>query len=480
MQWESDSPAPGSFDDLARRIDEQLQRPAHLDKTGDASACTILNALWDELDAAPATASDRQAEARDLAVQIARQLAGCPDSTPDSPLGARIVATLLDAIPDVNDAADHESEPLPPASWESGLNPGWAVTAATCGAQGLVRLLGREPWQSLHGQQLREKITPLLGHRDPAFRLIAIDALPAILGINESLISDLERRLATETDPNVATRLTEMLSHLLHRYPERVDNVLEHLASHPAWKALSASPEGDHDIGAADQGSIAIQTLAILAAVHDTPYARRVLATWLTAPATHPGRATGALHCLNDLLSPAEPTLQPAQERIFKLIRTGTQTAPPSADFADHLARQLYFASGAFDDSQPTQTPKPRGDLQRFTDLALPVLDALSAVHEPRVTLHIVQTADHIGPAAPKQTLMIAVNAIISDQAYWREPLGIDAALKLVRHFAARHRDILLGDSDATGAVRQLLESFIRLGWEQAITLAEELDELFS
>ena len=29
-------------------------------------------------------------------------------------------------------------------------------------------------------------------------------------------------------------------------------------------------------------------------------------------------------------------------------------------------------------------------------------------------------------------------------------------------------------------ALRQLLESFIRLGWHQAIELAEELDELFS
>ena len=75
---------------------------------------------------------------------------------------------------------------------------------------------------------------------------------------------------------------------------------------------------------------------------------------------------------------------------------------------------------------------------------------------------------------------MIAVNAVISDQPFWREPLAVDAALKLIRHFAARHRDILLGDSEATRAVRQLLESFVRLGWEQAITLAEELDELFS
>ena len=353
MQWETESPEPGSLDDLARRIDEQLQRPAHLEKAGDPAACTTLITLWDELDTATAVASDRQAEARDLAAQIASRLAGCPDSTPDSPLAARIVAALLDAVPDINDAADHETEPLPPASWESTLTPSWAITAATSAAQGLVRLLGRQPWQSVHGQQIRDKITPLLDHRDPAFSPDYRRRTTRILGINEFLITDLERRLTTETDRHVATRLMHMLSQLLHRYPEPVDSVLERLASHPAWKSLSASPDGDQDIGPADQGSIAIQALAILGAVHNTPYADRILAIWLTAPATHPGRATGALHCLSDLLNPVDPKLLPAQERLFKLIRAGMQTTPQSADFSDHLARQLYFASGAFDDNHP-------------------------------------------------------------------------------------------------------------------------------
>ena len=110
----------------------------------------------------------------------------------------------------------------------------------------------------------------------------------------------------------------------------------------------------------------------------------------------------------------------------------------------------------------------------------MPLLEGLSEIHVPRVTQHIVQTIDHITSASPKQALLIAVNAVVGDQAYWREPVGADAVLGFVRRFAAENRAIFLGDHEAIEAVRRLLESFIRLGWHQAIELAEELDELFN
>jgi hypothetical protein len=47
------------------------------------------------------------------------------------------------------------------------------------------------------------------------------------------------------------------------------------------------------------------------------------------------------------------------------------------------------------------------------------------------------------------------------------------------RHYTADQPGLLLNDPESATAVRTLLEAFIRLGWDQAITLAEELDELF-
>ncbi len=503
MRWETDTPAPGSIDDLARRVDEQLQQPAHVDESGDATACAILISLRDELDNLATTQEDRESDALDLAAQIAGRLADCPDTAPDGPLGGRVIAALLTAVPDVSEApGEQASRQTPRPSWESSLTAGWQVTAATTGAQVLVRLYRREPWRSAHGDQIHQKLSPLLDGPDPVLRLIAADAMPTLFGTHESLIAELGPRLASETDRHVATRLMRMLGDLLHHYPHDVDGVLERLAAMPHWAVLSASPAGDQEISPGDQGSTGVQILANLAAVHDTPYARKVLAAWLTAPVDHPGRATGALHCLGDLLNPADPRFSEAQERLFSLIQTGvtqantvigsaaTTPAPNSEqlhasvgsafEFADHLARQIYSASGAFDENHPTQAPKPRGDLQRFAGLVLPVLEALSTIHAPRLTLNIVQTADHIAPAAPKRVLKVAVNAVTGDPAYWREHLGVEAVLHLIRHFAADYRDVLLGDSEATAAVRQLLESFIRLGWAQAIRLAEDLDELFT
>lgn len=496
-EWGTDRTAPGSIDDLARRVDEQLQQPAHTHTTGAASACTSLIALWAEVDSVAISENGHQPEGTDLIVRIAERLAECPDTQPDSPLGVRIIAALISAAPNITDApGEDEDQQTSRASWESSLTAGWAMTAATRSTQALVRLYHREPWRSAYDQVIRDRLSPLLDVSDPALRLIAADALPALYSTHESLLSELERRLASERDRHVATHLMRLLATLIQRYPREVDGVLQRLATMSQWQALSASPAGDQEIGQADQGSLAIQILAILAAVYDTPYAREVLA-WLTDPVEHPGRASGVLHCLKDVLNPADPGLKMAQEKLFSLIQAGaaqasavntnTTQAPASkprtaaaATFADHLARQLYYASGAFDKTQPAQQPKARGDLQRFALLTLPVLEALSTIHAPRITLNIVQTADHITSAQPKRALLIAVSAVTGDQAYWREPLGIEAALQLIRHFAADHREVLLGDSAATAAVRQLLESFIRLGWPQAITLAEELDELFS
>jgi hypothetical protein len=502
-EWGIDMPVPGSIGDLEFRIRERLESPAHTDTAGDASACASLIRLWDELSNFTAAEDLHRTEAADLNVQIAERLADCPDTVPDSPVGIRIIATLLSALPAIIDAPDEgESQEADQSSWASSLTPGWGVTAATRSAQALVRLYRRESWQAAHGQAIRETLDRLLASPDPVYRLIASDALPSLFSEHDLLISELERRLALEADRHVATHLMRLLASFLHRYPLRVDGVLQRLAAMPHWAALSASPAGEQEIGPADQGSIGVQILAVLAAVYDTPHARDVLSTWLTAPVDHPDRATGALHCLSDLLNPADPRQRAAQERLFGLIRVGVAqvraayasaaqlpgpaeqqqqaTARSAATFAENLARHLCSATGASDVDSPTQAPKMRGDLRRFAVLALPVLEDLSTINAPRVTLNIVQIADRIAPAAPKRTLLIAVSAVTGDQAYWREHLGVDAALQLVHHFAADYREILLGDNEATAAVRRLLESFVRLGWHQAIQLAEELDELFS
>jgi hypothetical protein len=50
----------------------------------------------------------------------------------------------------------------------------------------------------------------------------------------------------------------------------------------------------------------------------------------------------------------------------------------------------------------------------------------------------------------------------------------------MVWHYLAEQRELLLTDQGSMAAVRVMLETYIRAGWDKAAQLAEELDDLFS
>jgi len=496
--WQAEEPAPGSVGQLASRLGEILQGSTHTDDAGDHSACLELIGLWDEV--TPFLLQDRSdgADPVKVALRIAERLVSCPQIEPDGHMGLRMAVVVLSALPEATTKVTVEEEQQAKhSSWASALTAGWGETTATL-AIGTASQMARSPrWRAAHGRLVADHLSPLLDDADPVFRFIATEALPGLHPAPEDLIPVLEARLATEQDRHVATLLMRMLAWFVHYDPIGIDQVIQRLAALPRWAVISASPDGDQIAGPVDEGGVAVGIIAGLAATYDTPYARGVLRAWFTSPGSHPERATTALHCLRDLLNPTDARQEPAQKRVLGLleqgavqIRAAIATAEASGSqqahavagairFAAHLARTLYGVSGALEADHPVQTSVERGDPRTFARLVLPILDSLRSVHAPAVTLHIVQTIDHLAFADPKPALLIALEAVTDDEAYWRESAGVDAALKLVRHFAAEHRSLFLGDAESTAALRRLLESFVRLGWQQAIALAEELDELF-
>jgi hypothetical protein len=122
---------------------------------------------------------------------------------------------------------------------------------------------------------------------------------------------------------------------------------------------------------------------------------------------------------------------------------------------------------------------KELGDPLIFSELALPLLEGLGNVHYPRVIHHIVETVEHLSSSQPKRALLLALQAVSDDTAYAQEELGLGAVLALIRRYMADHREIVLGDSDCSTAIRVLLERFVRAGWQKAIDMAEMMDELF-
>lgn len=201
--------------------------------------------------------------------------------------------------------------------------------------------------------------------------------------------------------------------------------------------------------------------------------------------------------CLRDVLNPADPLLRDVQQKTFELLMlttaslrsawarvttatstSGVQTLAGNAvTIADHIAQQVYFASGAFDkrDSSTRQLGNPL----IFSELALPLLEGISQVHYLAVTHHIVETIEHLSNAQPKPALLLALRAVTADTTYANEQLGLDAVLNLINRYMADHREVVLGDPDCTTAVRTLLERFVRVGWPRAVQMAERMDELF-
>jgi hypothetical protein len=491
-------PTPGSLEDLANRIrtaNDQSRNPNPQTRTDGLNR---LLQLWDELKNAVAGSGTGSGDPRlaNLRVEMAERLAIATDVVPETPLGAEVLATLLDAAPTA--ATDDEDTD---ALWSSAAGPAWNLTPSTSATQGLVHLVYRDAWRAAYETELVAALTPLLDSGNPVYRYLSSQALGALHPKPSELIEELDRRLSIESDRHTSAYLMGLLAQATPTNPPRVDQILQRLAALPRWAALTASPSGERTLGPADHSGLAVGLLAILAARHDTPYARRVVTAWLSQPVENPQRVMWTMMRLRELLNPAAPYDRSAQERTFAILAPSldqlrsvfvqAERSAASSDglrdrytraikIAEELARQLYYASGAFDQRDPSSPSPSRGDRARFCTLALPLLQGLSAIHYPAITQHIVQIADHLAPVEPKRLLLLAAAAVTGDAMYAREPMGLDTALQLIRHYTADYRGLVLNDPQCTAAIRRVLESFVRLGWDKAIGLAEDLDELFT
>lgn len=489
----SDAPVPpaGSSEELASRVRAAVRESGDQDPEVRAAGLTKLTALWEELKGTGAhnRPGATQEQLASLRLEAAERLATAPAAAPATELGAEVFAELRAELPAATTAG---------SLWHSA--GAWTSAPAASALQGMVHLLGRKDWRDAHGTEISALLTPLLDSQDPVHRYIASHALPALHPAPDNLIDEIAPRLRSEADHRNAAFLMSLLARFAPSRPARADQLLEQLAALPQWTILTAPPDGDQQCGPADSNAVAVDLMTILAARYDTPYARTAVTAWLSKPLSSPHRATRAMISLRGLLNPAQPAGYPAQDRAFGLLAptldqlraTFTKAATASVitddlreqvtstiKIANEVARHLYSASGASDRETSSQPTTQADGLTRFCALALPLLDALSSIHHPAVTHHIVETIDRIGEVQPKRAFLIAVNAVTHDPAYPREVLAVDAAIRLIRHYTADQPGRLISDPESATAVRTLLEAFIRLGWDQAITLAEELDELF-
>jgi hypothetical protein len=154
------------------------------------------------------------------------------------------------------------------------------------------------------------------------------------------------------------------------------------------------------------------------------------------------------------------------------------ERATNAVKVADSVVENIYYASGATSSDGP-QEEQATTVQKEFAEYAFPLLEGYSLVHHPKVTHHIIQTLDHISIYAPERALLAAVRAAGGDTDYARESLALSAVLKLIQRYLADHRELIVSNSQCMTAVRTLLETFVRQGWDSAIQFAERLEDMF-
>ncbi|UBU16437.1 NACHT domain-containing protein [Nonomuraea gerenzanensis] len=500
--WDSPSPEPGTVAYYRDAVLQAAERIRSKDPAERADAETQLINLWALLKPAVSPEGRERSEGDedslyDLALRTAEQLATVPQCAPATTLGSEIFGALLGALPSASAPAlvDDVS-----GTWHVRPAPGWSMTATMSALQGLVYLIGRTDWRDAHREDLTAALSPFLDSSNPAYRFVSLKALVVIYEQPAELLTELGRRLVQESDQHVSAYLLRHLSTLTHKFPQDVDRLLRDLANHPSWLVLTPDPAGDKVELRDSRSTQAVHLLSALATIHATAHAETVVCTWWSNPCDHPNRVTQSMRSWRSLLNPDDEVLRGAQRQAFRIInlglnklgetwvQRGSAGQPPhtmawergarSARIAEEIAQQLYFASEATQ-SSPLEQPASGKDFRKFCSYAMPILDALTNVQHPAVTHHIVQLADVLCSYEPHAAVLTAEKAVVGDRGYAREALGLDATLSLARRYLTDHRDLLRTDVLCLTAIRALLEVFVRVGWDQALRLSEDLDELF-
>jgi len=395
----------------------------------------------------------------------------------------------------------------------------WSITPVTEAIQALHGLLKDPGWRtSQHAPRIRAALRHQLTGPRPVNRMLAAQALQLIEPAGAPRLMLARQRLLAELDAHIRAVLVIQLLGLVAEHAAAVDSLVAELASSGSWPFASTIPAqgagGDDEQGAAenDDDTLANQELIQatvrlvlhLAIRHGQPAAASTMHRWFTDPVDNADLVNAATVQLRDLgmlvpdwedstaagtafalLSEATGQLttvieaqRSSQERDDAVLRT-------ALELADTVVDQLYFASGAFEERRtatsgpPEQAESSSPSSRAFFDLAIPLLDQLAHIHQPRITHRLVETLAHLAEHDPKRVLLIVHRAVSPGEDYAYEPLAVDLIVRLIQRYLAEYRDLITTDEEALTALRELIEVFVRAGWPQAITLAHQLPDAF-
>lgn len=384
----------------------------------------------------------------------------------------------------------------------------WSVTAPNCAVNGLAALLRREEWRTHpDGELIRQDLRRMLDNRDATVRMLASMALPLVIS-QEELAEDVSQRLSREDDESVIAVLTQIMARHALTDPGGIDLCLRLLAAQPAWSALAGAAEDrttPPNKRHSEISDVLLQALLHLHLVHATPFASGLITTWQQVPQHYPATIGRLVTWTRPYLNPPGEANPPEQARAFSLlasltdacraitasaqdaltsgraISTETRQDLESAAWIGHsIAREIYHASGAFQTQQDKSEPDLRVVSPTFCAHALPLLESLADIRTAGIAHYLVQTLAFLSRLEPRRAFLAIAKIATPGSGYEYESLGETEVLDLLDQYLAERREIILGDPECLGALRQILETFVAAGSDRAILRVQDLDELFN
>jgi hypothetical protein len=156
--------------------------------------------------------------------------------------------------------------------------------------------------------------------------------------------------------------------------------------------------------------------------------------------------------------------------------------ARAAAAVADAVADVLFFTSGVFQERQGSDEPHADAAAQRarLYHEAHDLLESLAALGHPQIVHHLVEVLEGCIDEDPPGVFLLIATAIIAgrDHGYQYESLAISAVVRIVERYLASHREVF-EDDELAGALMDVLDIFVAVGWPEARRLIYGLDELY-
>ena len=127
---------------------------------------------------------------------------------------------------------------------------------------------------------------------------------------------------------------------------------------------------------------------------------------------------------------------------------------------------------------------EPTGSGARGSNLPNPQKTASTRNHthtQSRPVDRGLETLDYLSPANPVQVFRDMAYVIVKGRAggYEYDSMAASFVTSVVSRFLVHHRSLLQTDLTLRGALVEILDTFVVVGWDEARSLTYELESIF-